>query len=200
MNENFLTRLTAPAAVAAAAIGVPADLYHFTIDSRVTVADTLLFKVHGWLLVIAMGLLVLALAGIASRLAGRDGRLDAVSLPVVTATYAGTLLVLGNISTEAFAMPQAGEAVSDPTGYWLTITIASYALFGFGWAAVAVVTARAGLVPWKAAALLVVGGVIGFSPLPGSYILLLAGVALVGVTIARRESAVPEVPVGAGAA
>jgi hypothetical protein len=31
--------------------------YHFTIDSRSSVADTLLFKVHGWLLVIVIGLL-----------------------------------------------------------------------------------------------------------------------------------------------
>jgi hypothetical protein len=186
---NLFTRLTAPAAIAAAAIGVPADLYHFTIDSRVSVADTVLFKVHGWLLVLAMGLLVVVLAGIAQRLTDRDGRLNPVPLAVVAMTFTGTLLVLGNISTEAFVMPQAGEAVSDPAGYWLTVTIASYALFGFGWAVVAVLCARARLVPWNVALLLVVGGVIGFSPLPGSYILLLAGTALVGWTIARRESA-----------
>ena len=187
---NFFTRLTAPAAVAAAALGVPADLFHFTIDSLVSASDTLLFKVHGWLLVIAMGLLVLALAGVAQRLAGRDGRLDVVPLVAVAMTFTGTLLVLANISVEAFVMPQV-PAVADPTGYRLTIVIASYALFGFGWAALAVVCARAGLVPWKAAALLVVGGVIGFSPLPGSYILLLVGAALLGLTIARRESDVP---------
>ena len=199
---NLFHRLTAPAAVAAAAIGVPADLFHFTIDSRVSVADTVLFKVHGWLLVLAMALLVVALAGIAQRLAGRDGRLAPVQLSVIAMTFAGTLLVLGNISTEAFVMPQAGEAVSDPAGYWLTVTIASYALFGFGWAAVAVLCARAKLVPWNVAALLVVGGVIGFSPLPGSYVLLLAGVALLGWTIARREAAgevtVPPVVTAAG--
>lgn len=187
---NLYTRMTAPAAVAAAALGIPGDLFHFTIGSRVSVADTLLFKIHGWLLVIAMGLLVLALAGIAQRLAGRGGRLDPVPLAVVAMTFTGTLLVLGNISTEAFVMPQAGAAVSDPTGYWLSVTVASYALFGFGWAGVAAVCARAGLLPWRAAVLLVVGGVVGFSPLPGSYILLLAGVALLGWTIARRESVV----------
>ena len=191
---NLFTRLTAPAALAAAAIGVPADLYHFTIDSRASVADTVLFKVHGWLLVLAMALLVVALAGIAQRLARRDGRLDPAPLAVLAMTFTGTVLVLGNISTEAFVMPQAGEAVSDPAGYWLSITIASYALFGFGWAGVAVLSARAGLVPWPVAAFLVLGGVIGFSPLPGSYVLLLAGAALLGRTIARRESAV-ETPV-----
>ena len=196
---NLFTRLTAPAAVAAAALGVPGDLFHFTIDSRASVADTLLFKVHGWLLVLAMGLLVLALAGIAQRLAGRDGRLDVVPQVAVAMTFTGTLLVLGNISTEAFVMPQAGTAVDGPVGYWLTVTVASYAMFGFGWAAVAVVCARAGLVPWKVAALLVVGGVIGFSPLPGSYILLLVGAALSGVTIARRDATIAapvELPAG----
>lgn len=198
MTQNLFTRLTAPAAVAAAAIGVPADLYHFTIDTRAGVADTLLFKAHGWLLVLAMGLLVVALAGIASRLAGRDGRLDPAPLAVVAMTFTGTLLVLGNISTEAFVMPQAGEAVDGPVGYWLGITVASYALFGFGWAGVAVLCARARLVPWRVASLLVVGGVIGFSPLPGSYILLLVGAAVLGATIARRESAVAAVSVGRG--
>lgn len=190
---NFFTRLTAPAAVAAAAIGVPADLYHFTIDSLVSASDTVLFKIHGWLLVLAMGLLVLALAGLAQRLAGRDGRLDPAQLAVVAMTFTGTLLVLANISVEAFVMPQVNE-VADPTGYRLTITVASYALFGFGWAGIAVLCARARLVPWNIAALLIVGGVIGFSPLPGSYILLLAGAALLGWTIARRESVAPVTP------
>lgn len=194
MNSNLFARLTAPAAVAAAALGVPGDLYHFSIDTLVSGSDTLLFKVHGWLLLVAMGLLVLALAGIALRLAGRDGRLAAVPMAVIAMTFTGTLLVIGSISTEAFVMPEVGAAVADPTGYRLTVIVASYALFGFGWAAVAVVCARAGLVPWKVAALLVVGGVIGFSPFPGSYILLLVGAALLGLTIARRESAMASAP------
>jgi len=204
MTENFLTRLTAPAAVAVAALGVPADLYHFTIPGRSDVAHTLLFKVHGVLFVIAMGLLILALGGIALRLAGPDGRLSAAAMTTTAMTFTGTLLVLGNITTEAFVMPQAGAAVDGPAGYWLAITIASYALFGFGWAAVAVVSARAGLVPWKVAALLAVGGVIGFSPLPGSYVLLFVGTAVLALTIARRESsavtASPSVPTRASIA
>lgn len=199
MNENFLTRLTLPASVAVAALGVPADLYHFTIDTRASAADTLLFKAHGILFVVAMGLLVIALGGLAMRLSGKDGRLGAGAWAVLAATFAGTLLVLGNITTEAFVLPQAGEAVDGPVGYWLAVTAGSYALFGFGWAAVAVVCARAGLVPWKAAALLIVGGIIGFSPLPGSYILLFAGVAWVGAIVGRREAvesaAVPTVTV-----
>jgi hypothetical protein len=187
MNENLITRLTLPAAVAAAAVGIPADLYHLTIDSRAAEAHTLLFKAHGWMLVIAMGLLVVVLAGLVLRLAGRDGRLPAVTAAVTTATFAGTLLVLGNISTEAFAMPQAGTAVDEPAGYWLTIVVLSFVWFGFGWAATGVLAARAGLLSRGLAAYLVLAGLVAFSPLAGSYVLLLVGVAILGRQVAARD-------------
>lgn len=187
MNESILTRITAPAAVAAVAIGVPGDLYHLTIDSRAEEAHTLLFKTHGWMLTVAVGLMVVVLAGIVLRLAGRDNRIGPFATVVTALTFAGTLLVLGNISTEAFAMPQAGEAVSDPAGYWLAVVIASFALFGFGWAATGLVAARAGVLSWRVAALLAVGGVVAFTPIPGSYLVLFISVGIVGLTIAKRS-------------
>lgn len=190
MNPNVLTRITTPAAIAVAAVGVPADLYHFTIDSRAEEAHTLLFKAHGWMLTIAVGLMIVVLAGIVLRLASTNGdRVGPVATAVTSMTFAGSLLALGNITTEAFVMPQAGEAVADPAGYWLAIVIASFALFGFGWAVTGLVAAKNGLIPWGVAALLAVGGVIGFAPLAGSYILLFVSIAITGLALGRRDHA-----------
>lgn len=188
MNHNLLTRITTPAAIAVAAVGVPADLYHFTIHSRAEEAHTLLFKAHGWMLTIAVGLMVVVLAGIVLRLASRNNdRLGPVATIVTTLTFAGSLLALGNITTEAFVMPQAGEAVSDPAGYWLAIVIASFALFGFGWAITGLIAAKNGLIPWGVAALLAAGGVIGFAPFAGSYILLFISVAITGISLGKHD-------------
>lgn len=184
MDTNTFIRLAAPFAGIAAAIGIPADLYHLTIDSRAEVAHTTLFKVHGLLLVVAMGLVLVTLLGLAFR---RGRELSAVGVAGVTAGLTGTVLVLANISTEAFAMQLAPEPLSEPDGYWLTIIIASFGLFAIGWLLTAVELARAGTCGWGAASVLIVGSVIGFSPLPGSYILMLVGIALTAFSASRRS-------------
>jgi hypothetical protein len=186
MDNNTFIRLAAPAAVTAAAIGIPADLYHFTIDSRASAAHTVLFKAHGLLLVVAMGLLVVALAGIAFRLGRRTGLGGHIA---ITTAFAGTLLALGNIATEAFAMPLAPERLDDPHGYSLVMIITSFGLYAIGWLSVAVVLARSGLVAKPAALLLAVGAVVGFTPTPGAYMLLLAGAAATTLSMARRADA-----------
>jgi hypothetical protein len=134
----------------------------------------------------AMGLLVVALAGIAFRLGRRTGLGGNIA---ITTAFAGTLLALSNIATEAFAMPLAPEHLDDPHGYSLVTIVTSFALFALGWLSVAVVLARSGLVAKPAVVLLAAGAVIGFTPLPGAYILLLAGVAATTVSMARRADA-----------
>ena len=185
MHADQIIRATAPAALAAAALGIPADLYHFTIDSRAEEAGTVLFKAHGALLVIAMGLLVVALAGIALRLGDRAARTGTIL------AFAGTLLVLANIATEAFAMPAAPEPLSDPKGYWLFVIILSFGLFSLGWLLVGVAAMRAGAVSRGAGLLLCAGALIAFTPIQGAYILLLAGVAAAATSLAspRRVAA-----------
>ena len=173
MNADQIIRATTPAALAAAALGIPADLYHFTIDSRAEEAGQVLFKVHGALLVVAMGLLVVALAGISLRLGEHGARTGAGTV----LAFAGTLLVLANIATEAFAMPAAPEALSDPEGYWLFVIILSFGLFSLGWLLTAVSAMRSGAVSKPAGLLLCLGALIAFTPIQGAYILLLAGVA-----------------------
>ena len=186
MNADQIIRAAAPAAVAAAALGIPGDLYHFTIESRAESAGEVLFKAHGALLVVAMGLLVVVLAGMALRLGDRASRTGTVL------AFAGTLLVLANIATEAFAMPAAPEPLSDPEGYWLFVIILSFAMFSLGWLLVGISAMRAGAVPRGAGLVLCAGAVVAFTPIQGAYILLLAGVAAAAVAMAapRRVAAV----------
>lgn len=184
MNNDQLIRAAAPAALAAAALGIPADLYHFTIDSRAESAHELLFKAHGALLVVAMALLVVVLAGIALRLGDRGSRAGTVL------AFGGTLLVLANIATEAFAMPAAPEPLSDPKGYWLFVIIVSFALFSLGWLLIGIAALRARAVSRPAGLLLCVGALVAFTPIPGAYILLLAGVAASAASLASAPGRV----------
>lgn len=173
MNTDTLTRAAAPAAATAALIGIPADVYHFLIPSRSEEAGTVLFKLHGILLVVAFCLAIVALAGMALRL--DESR--TLTAGVVLA-FVGTVLVAGNIATEAFWMPMAPETLDDPTGYTLATIVVSFAIFAAGWLLVGIAAARSGLVATPAAVLLCLGAIIGFTPLPGAYILLLAGIAI----------------------
>jgi hypothetical protein len=175
MNSDTLIKAAAPLAGAAALIGIPADLYHFTIDGRAEASGTLAFKFHGIALIVAFSLAIVVLAGMALRMGDRLGRLGAVG---VAMAFFGTVLVTGDIGSEVFWMPSLGEAMSDPTGYTLTSIIVSFAIYAIGWLLVAVAAIRSGMVATPAAALLILGAIIGFTPLPGSYIVLLLGIAL----------------------
>ena len=185
MNADQIIRASTPAALAAAGLGIPADLYHFTIDSRAEEAGAVLFKAHGALLVVAMGLLVVALAGIALRLGERGARTGTGTV----LAFAGTLLVMANIATEAFAMPAAPEALSDPEGYWLFVIILSFGLFSLGWLLTGVAAMRSGAVSRGAGLLLCIGALIAFTPIQGAYILLLAGVAATARSLAAPRRA-----------
>lgn len=201
MNSDTLIRSAAPLAAAAAVIGIPADLYHFTIDGRVEASGSVGFKLHGIALILAFSLAVLVLAGMAFRMGDRLGRLGLAGAGMA---FFGTVLVVGDISTEAFWMPTAGETVAEPGGYTLATIIASFGLYALGWLLVAVAAIRSGLVATPAAALLILGAVIGFTPLAGSYILLLIGIALSARSLTAGVSAADAgraaVPVAARAA
>lgn len=187
-----LVRLALPAGVLAAVVGVPSDLYHFTIESRAAAVNEFLFTAHGIGLTAAMVLASVALLGLAVRAGeslGRAGR------TCVALAYVGTLLVLGNISTEAFQMRLAPEALDDPAGISLIAIIVSFALLAIGWFGVSLSLGRHELVSPGVTLLLCLGAVYGFTPFPGSYVLLLLGIAAAVVSAARgprdAERAVP---------
>jgi hypothetical protein len=190
MHSDLITRAAAPSAVTAAVIGIPADVYHFLIPGRAEEAGTVLFKLHGILLVAAFCLALVALVGIALRMGERAGRAGTAGTVLA---FVGTVLVVGNIATEAFWMPLAPEVLDDPTGYTLATIIVSFGIFALGWLLVGISVARSGLAATPAAVLLCLGAVVGFTPLPGAYILLLAGLATTAASLTR------EAPVRAGA-
>ena len=182
MTLDSLHRAAARAAVAAAAVGIPADLYHFAMDGRTAAAasDALAFRLHGLGLVAAFSLLLLALAGIVLAQRGRAGRLGVVAGLVA---LAGTALALGDIAKEAFGLPLAPEQLGDPQGYYLAVVVVSFALLSVGWLLTAVAVRRAGVASGPAAALLGVGAVLAFPPIPGAYVVLLLAVAVVAVRL-----------------
>jgi hypothetical protein len=177
-----LVRLALPAGLVAAAVGVPSDLYHFTIETRAADSDEFLFQAHGLGLVTAMVLASVALLGLALRagpVLGRPGR------ACVALAYVGTLLVLGSISTEAFQMRLAPEALDAPTGYSLVAIVVSYGIFAVGWFGVALALGRHELVSPGVTLLICLGALYAFTPFPGSYILLLLGIAAAVVSAQR---------------
>jgi hypothetical protein len=190
MDTTTLIRSARPAALAAAVLGVPADLYHFPLDSRAEAAGSFLFYAHGAGLVAAWILALVALLGLALRL-GAD-RWASVSVPMA---FVGTVLVIADIYTEAFWMPLAPEQLSDPTGVTLTMIVLSFGLFAVGWLVTALRLGARRLVPRGVAVVMALGAVYGFTPFPGSYILLLVGLAAAAVAADREPAA--RVPVSA---
>lgn len=187
MTPEQLRRSAARAAVTAAVVGVPADLYHFTIDSRAAASGTLVFRLHGLALVTAFTLLVLALAGIVLAQQGRAGRLGAAGGLLA---LLGTCLVVGDLAKEAFALPLAPDRLGDPQGYYLAVVVLSFAALSLGWLLTALAARRAGVADGPAAGVLVVGALLAFPPLPGAYVVLLLAVAVVAVRLPQPARAV----------
>lgn len=175
MTADQLRRAAGRAGLGAAVLGVPADLYHFTIDSRAEASASAAFRWHGIGLVLSFSLLLLALVGLVLAQQGRAGRLG--SLGAACAGLGGCLVV-GDLAKEAFALPLAPEALGDPTGYYLAVVVASFALLAVGWGMTAFALRRAGLLRGPAFGLLVLGAVLAFPPIPGAYVVLLVAVAV----------------------
>ncbi len=167
--------VVAPAAYVGAALVLAGDYYHlFVLDDRPTQAGTLAYTAHGF--AIMLGLLVLVLAALS---VVRPGPLAAVGLP---AMMVGTTFVIGDIWAEVVVLPGVvtGDARQllgdDISGAHLALVVLAYALFAIGWVLVALAMRReVGVVAWA----LVIGGVIGFLPVGGSYVMLAVGAALV---------------------
>ncbi|HVE98372.1 MAG TPA: hypothetical protein VNA12_04255 [Mycobacteriales bacterium] len=185
MTTDQLRRTGARAAIAAAVIGVPADLYHFTIDSRAAASQSLGFRLHGLGLLVAFTLTLVALATITLSREPRSGPLGAIAAALA---LVGTTFVIGDIAKEAFALPVAPDALSDPKGYYLAVIVASFAALTLGWLLTAVASKRAGIIGGGPTALLVVGALLAFPPIPGAYVVLLVGIAVVATRAAETPA------------
>jgi hypothetical protein len=181
-------RRGALAGLVAAALGLLGDLYHLTSDRE---EGTVIFKIHGALLISALALAIVALFALALYHSGRAAKLWRIA-PWVA--LFGTVLVAGDIYYETVVTPTLVETApayvdGDLAGWHLLAVIISFAIFGLGWMLVGIATAVAGLLSRPGAIVLIVGGLIGFTPLPGSYVLLFIGLALVSNDLRKRVEA-----------
>lgn len=184
MKPVDLIRYGGVAAVAAGVLGLAGDTYHVTQDR---VESSMLFKLHGVVLIGALVCALLALVGLHLRM-GEDR--PAPGSAGFWLALPGTMLVAGDIYYEVAVHPRLAEAApafldGDPTGWHLLVVIVSYALFGAGWLLTGISVARSRMLGTAPGILLAVGGVIGFTPLPGSYILWSIGLVLTGLAATR---------------
>lgn len=196
MTTDQLRRTAGTAGLAATVIGVPADLYHFTMSSRTAAAaeNGLAYRLHGVGLVLAFTLVLVALAGLLLAQEGRAGRLGQVGAAL---GLLGTTLVIGDLSKEAFGLPLAPDALGDPTGYFLVVVVVSFVVLGVGWLLTGLALRRAGVVSAPAAGLLAVGALLAVPPIPGAYVTLLLGVAVATGALRRPVSDAAQAAVAA---
>lgn len=174
-----------PLAVLGALLVLAGDAYHmFVLDDRPSQAGTAVYTAHG--LALMLGLLLLLLAAVS---VARPGRLTRAGVPVMVV---GTALVVGDIWAEVVVLPGVvsgsarGLLADDISGQHLALVIVAFALFAIGWALFALaVRSVAGPVAW----LLLVGAVIAFLPVGGSYVTLSVGAALVVARVAQAARA-----------
>lgn len=184
-RSTALGRPAHVAAIVAAVLGVPSDLYHFTIDSRAAEVETTLFKLHGIGLVVALSLLLVLLVPWLLRVAQQTGQVGRLASTGAVLAYAGGVLVIGNVSTEAFMMRLAPEPLSDPTGYSLAVIVVSFGSWSLGWFLLALAAGRAGVISPPLTLLMCLGALYAFTPMPGSYTVLLLAVALSAPALRR---------------
>lgn len=173
----------APVAVGGALLVLAGDAYHlFVLDDRPSQAGTAAYTGHG--VAIMLGLLMLLCSAMSVLRAGQ------IAGPGVPLLVAGTTLVIGDIWAEVVVLPGVltGRATNllgdDIGGGHLAFVVLAYALFAIGWILFALaMRAEVGVAAW----LLVVGGVVAFLPLGGSYVLLALGAASV-ITLATRQA------------
>jgi hypothetical protein len=181
---DSLVRTARRAALTAAVVGIPADAFHFTMsEGRAAASQSLAFRAHGLALLSAFTLTLVALAALVLVQQGRAGRLGTLGAAL---GLFGTTFVIGDLAKEAFGLPLAPVALSDPQGYYLLVVVASFLALAAGWTLTALALRRAGVLSGPATGLLVVGALLAVPPMPGSYVLL-----LIAVAVATRQLPAP---------
>ena len=184
MTVDQLTRAARRAGVAAAVVGVPSDLFHFTMaDGRAAASGSFAFRLHALGMLTAFTLALLAFGALVLAQQGRGGRRGAAGALL---TLFGTVFVVADLGKEAFGLPLAPEALGEPQGYYLLVVIASFAALTAGWTLTALALRRAGVLSGPATGLLVVGALLALPPIPGAYVVLLLGIAVAGTQLPVR--------------
>jgi hypothetical protein len=204
MNVSPLVRGAGPIAITAAALviltriviflNIPADAEAL----KVYVVQAT-HAVNSVASIVAFALLLLALLAVHGRQAEAAGTLGVIG---VAAAVIGTVFMAGDWWYEAFAVPWMADIApaafeTGPAGRLLIGGLASFALFGVGWALFAVVSLRAGVFPTAISLTILLGGLasgipIGVAYLAGNVVLGL-GIGWLGFWVMRPRVRTPAV-------
>ena len=192
MSLQVLSRLVGPVSVAAAALIILSQTLNLALGLALGAqsANSPVHTLKYGLALFAMYALVLALTGLYLRQADAAGK---VGLAGYLIAFLGTLLIAGDWWFESFIAPQiaavAPEVMSGAiTGSMAVGAAATFGLFAVGWTTFGVATFRANEFPRPAAALLIVGGLVGILAGSTPYQLPLAiAVGWIGVSLMRSD-------------
>jgi hypothetical protein len=202
MSIQSLSRLVGPVSIGAATLIILSQSLNLGLGLAFGVqsADSVVHSLKYGLALFALYLLLLSLTGLYLRQAGAAGKLGLAGYLVA---FLGTLLLAGDWWFETFIVPRLAAVAPDVmtgaiTGSMAAGAGATFGLFALGWALFGVASFRAGVYPRPAAALLIIGGVVGILAGSTPYQIPLAiAVGWIGISLMRSEQTAILAPVPA---
>jgi hypothetical protein len=153
-------------------------------------ADSMVHTLKYGLAILAMYVLLLSLTGLYLRQADSAGKLGLAGYLVA---FLGTLLLAGDWWFESFIAPRLAAVAPEVmtgaiTGSMAVGAGATFGLFALGWTLFGIATFRAKVYPRPAAALLMIGGVVGILAGSTPYQIPLAiAVGWIGFSLTRSD-------------
>jgi len=168
-TRDALLAKAGPLALATGALITAAQLvmWPFDTDDHVATTQSVIFQLAGAAYFLAFCLPMLTLVLAYTWQARETGRLGVAA---VTLAVIGTMALAGDLWFESFAVPWLADEVpvafdTEPSVLLGLGAISSYLLFAGGWTLFGLASLRAGVFPRAISAMIVVGGVCGFSAL-----------------------------------
>jgi len=194
MTPQSSTRWVGPVSLFAATLIIASQGLHFALGLTMGVqpSDNVLHSVKYAFALIATIALVFALTGLYLRQADAAGRLGLVGYVVA---FIGTVLMAGDWWFESFIAPQIAAVAPQVmtgaiTGSMVVGAVATFVLFALGWTIFGIATFRANVYPRPAAALMIIGGLIGILALSTPYQIPLAiAIGWIGYSLMQSERA-----------
>jgi uncharacterized membrane protein (DUF485 family) len=200
VGTSSFGRLAGIASIVAAALilvhQVSQLVFALTMSESMAIAT---HSLRNGLALVAMYALLIALTGLYATQAMSAGRLGLIGYLVAAL---GTLLLAGDWWYEAFVAPQIAAQAPEilttaPSGSILIGAAATFASFALGWVLFGIASYRARVFPRGAAALMVLGGIVGILALaPPFQIPLALAVAWMGWSLLSPVVITSTPPVG----
>jgi hypothetical protein len=193
MTASLITRLAGPAAIAAGALMVGAQLVLSTFDMTEHIATSTnpLFQVTQVFYLLGFFALMVFLFATSRWFEEKGGKFGVFA---TLAALVGTMALGGDMWFETFAIPWIADEVpgafdTDPTVVLALGAISSYLLMAIGWALYGIASYRARIFPRALSVALVIGGLLAFNALLAPFgIALGLAVGAVGIWVVRSTS------------